>query len=195
MFNKTHRFEGFPVVAYDLSEYEVLLKPFCEWLVAQEEFTLGDDYSTGRANVWDLDLDQVRLMSAVFDAACIDYLKNDHPDFKGMNCEFDMEKDAWLTTPSTKQHIRIHTHLPPFIREEDVGQLITVFYVKLDDSIGIDNGPFELFHSPQEQAVHTWAPKQYSLLLMTPDTWHRARPFKGERYSLATDIKVKPRVG
>lgn len=195
MFNRVHRFEGFPVVAYDLSDYASILQPFCEWLVTQESFVLGDDYSTGRQNVWDLDVDVVKLMSALFDSACLKYLNEEHPDFKGMNCEFELHKDAWLTTPNTIQHIRIHTHKPPFIREEDVGQLITVFYVKLDDSIGLDNGPFELFESPKSPPSHIWAPKQYSLLLMTPETWHRARPFVGERYSLATDIKVTPRVG
>lgn len=193
MFNRLHRFEGFNVVAYDLSDYSSILEPFCNWLVGQESFNLGEDYSEGRQNVWELDVPEVKLMSALFDAACLKYLNEDHPDFKDKELEFDLIKDAWLTTPTTKQHIRIHTHLPPFIRSEDVGQLITVFYVKLDDSITIDNGPFELYKDPGAPPRHVWAPKQYSLLLMTPDTWHRARPFVGERYSLATDIKVVAR--
>lgn len=193
MFSRIERFEGFNVVAYDLSEYASILEPFCNWLVNEESFVLGDDYSTGRQNVWELDVPEVRLMAALFDAACLKYLNEDHPDFKNKDQEYDLIKDAWLTTPNTKQHIRIHTHLPPFIRAEDVGQLITVFYVKLDDSIGVDNGPFELFDGPSKEPKHIWAPRQYSLLLMTPDTWHRARPFVGERYSLATDIKVTAR--
>lgn len=189
------RFEGFNAVVYDLSEYEPILKPFCDWLVSPEgeKFTLGDDYERGKLSVWEVESDAVRLMSAMFDAACLQFLDEEHPKFKGKGKNYVLEKDAWLTTPSTKQHIRIHTHLPPFIREEDVGDLITVFYPYLDETINIDNGPFELFHSPTDaQPAHVWVPKTYSLLLMTPDTWHRARPFTGRRYSLATDIKVVP---
>lgn len=188
------RFSGFPVVAYDLSEYEALLKPFCDWLVSDEaeKFTLGDDYESGRMNVWDVDSEVVRLMSAVFDVHCLEYLKNEHPKFKGQSDQFELKKDSWLTTPKTLQHIRIHTHLPPFIRAEDVGDLITIFYVDMDETIGQENGPFELFHSPDTPAVHTWAPRKYNLIIMTPEIWHRARPFTGRRFSLATDIKVTP---
>lgn len=186
------RFDGFPVIIYDLSEYETILKPFCDFLVSEsgKNFTLGDDYETGRENIWDLDNSAVRLMAAVFDTYCLQYLKQEHPKYKHLDREYELKKDAWLTTPQTKQHVRIHTHLPPFIRAEDVGELITVFYVHLDQNIGYDNGPLEIFKSPDEPPVHIWAPKQYSLLIMTPEIWHRARPFTGERYSLATDIKI-----
>ncbi len=189
---KATYFDGFPVVIYDLAEYQQILKPFCDFLISKkgESFTLGDDYESGRENIWELDTDVVRLMAAVFDNCCLQYLNDIHPTYKGKNLQFELKKDAWLTTPSTKQHVRIHTHLPPFIRAEDVGELITVFYVHLDENIGIENGPLELFRSPTEPPVHIWAPKQYSLLIMTPEIWHRARPFTGERYSLATDIKI-----
>ncbi|TFG95659.1 hypothetical protein E4H12_12830 [Candidatus Thorarchaeota archaeon] len=189
------RFEGFDVVAYDLSEYAPLLQPFCEWLVSPEgeQFTLGDDKEIGKLSVWEVESDAVRLMSAIFDAACLQFLDEEHPKFKGKGKNYIFKKDAWLTTPNTQQHVRIHTHLPPYIRADDVGDLITVFYPYMDETIGIDNGPFELFRSPHdEKPVHIWAPKVYSLLLMTPETWHRARPFTGRRYSLATDIKVFP---
>jgi hypothetical protein len=191
---KTTRFDGFPIVIYDLEEFKDILKPFCDFLVSKagENFTLGDDYETGRENIWDLDNNAVKLMAAIFDTCCLQYLKQDHPTYKGIEREYSLKKDAWLTTPTTKQHVRIHTHLPPFIRAEDVGELITVFYVHLDENIGLDNGPLEIFKSPDEPPVHIWAPKQYSLLIMTPEIWHRARPFSGQRYSLATDIKVTP---
>lgn len=186
------RFEGFPVVAYDLSEFKDILEPFCKNVLMSSgnRFTLGDDYETDRVNVWDVDLMEVRLMAAIFDNYCLQYLQEEHPKYKGQVNNYTLVKDAWLTTPETKQHVRIHTHSPPFIREEDVGELITVFYVYMDSSIGEENGPFELFRSPDEKASHVWVPKHYSLLLMPNDIWHRARPFTGQRYSLATDIKV-----
>lgn len=189
---KTVRFDGFPVVAYDLSEYEMILKPFCEHMLSSEgaNYSLGDDYETDRVNIWDLDRDEVRLMAAVFDMHCLQFLNEEHPKYKGQKNNYMLLKDAWLTTPETKQHIRIHTHLPPFIRAEDVGELITVFYVHLDSSINEANGPLELYKAPNEKPAHVWLPTQYSLLLMPPDVWHRARPFTGQRYSLATDIKV-----
>ncbi|OYZ12844.1 MAG: hypothetical protein B7Y39_18645 [Bdellovibrio sp. 28-41-41] len=188
----TRRFEGFPVVAYDLSEYESVLKPFCDWIISEEgqEYTLGEDYESGRKNIWEQEIPVLKLMAAVFDMHCLQFLNEEHPDFKGKQAEYILKKDAWLTTPSTKQHIRIHTHLPPFIREEDVGELITVFYVHLDSSINRENGAFELYRSPEETPAHVWVPKQFSLLLMPPNVWHRARPFTGRRYSLATDIKI-----
>ncbi|MBL7557220.1 MAG: hypothetical protein JNM24_15445 [Bdellovibrionaceae bacterium] len=186
-------FEGFPVVAYDLAAYESMLKPFCDFMLSAEgeKFTLGDDYETDRVNIWDLDIDAVRLMSAVFDTHCLQYLEEMHPKYKGKKLNYVLEKDAWLTTPETKQHVRIHNHLPPFIRAEDAGELITVFYVHLDETINMNNGPLELFHSPDLKPAHIWLPKTYNLILMTPQVWHRARPFTGKRYSLATDIKVR----
>jgi hypothetical protein len=190
---KTTVFEGFPVVAYDLSAYESILEPFCKFMLSPEgeKFTLGDDYETDRVNIWDLDENAVKLMAAIFDTYCLQYLEDTHPKFKGQKSNFILEKDAWLTTPETKQHVRIHNHLPPFIRAEDAGELITVFYVHLDETIGENNGPLELFHAPNQNPAHIWTPKTYNLILMTPEVWHRARPFTGQRFSLATDIKVR----
>lgn len=191
MMNCT-RFNGYPVVAYDLSAYESVLQPFCEHMLSDDgyNYRLIEDYAKDPINVWDLNLPEVKLMIAVFDNYCMEFLNEVHPEFKGLNKNYQLEKDGWLTTPQTKQHIRIHTHLPPFIRPEDVGSLISVFYVYIDETIDENNGPFEIFESEAGKAVHVWVPKTYNLLLMTPDVWHRARPFRGERYSLATDIKV-----
>ncbi len=186
------RFAGFPVVAYDLSEYKEILEPFCNNVLLKEgnRFTLGNDYEVDRMNVWEVESKEVNLMAAIFDSYCLQYLQEEHPKYKGKPHNYSLEKDAWLTTPETKQHVRIHTHTPPFIREDDVGDLITIFYVYLDASIGFENGPFELYQNPESAPAHVWVPKHFSLLLMPPDVWHRARPFRGERYSLATDIKV-----
>jgi hypothetical protein len=181
------------VVCYDLEEYSQILEPFCNYLVSPEgfKFTLGDNNETGKLNLWDEDRLEVRLMAALFDTAVLDYLNKIHPRFKGNNRNYKLEKDGWLTSILTKQHVVKHTHVPPYIREEDVGDVITVFYVYLDETIGPDNGPLEFFANKEdENPLVVWTPKRYNLVIMLPEIWHRARPFIGTRYSLATDIKV-----
>lgn len=181
------------VVWYDLEEYGSILEPFCDYLTSPEgvKYTLGDDNEKGKLNVWDDERIEVKLMAAIFDTTVIHFLNNVHPKFKNQNCEYFLKKDGWVTTILTKQHVVKHVHIPPYIREEDVGDLITIFYVYLDETIGEENGPLEFFASKDDEIPQEiWVPKRFSLVLMLPEIWHRARPFTGRRYSLATDIKV-----
>ncbi len=189
-----NRFPEMPhVVWYDLSDYAPILSPFCEYLVSPTgvKYTLGDDNEKEKLNVWREDRPEVKLMAAIFDTAVIHFLNNIHPRFKGQNRDYALEKDGWVTSIKTKQHVVRHVHIPPYIREEDMGDVITVFYPYLDESIGPDNGPLEFYESKEApEPVVVWTPKQYALVVMPPEIWHRARPFTGKRYSLATDVKV-----
>jgi hypothetical protein len=181
------------VVWYDLEDYAPILGPFCDYLVSEDglKFTLGDDNERGKLNVWNEERPEVKLMAAVFDTAVLHFLNTIHPAFRGRNKEYFLEKDGWLTSVTTRQHVVKHVHIPPYIREEDVGEVITIFYAYLDESIGPDNGPLEFFESKDsEEPLLVWTPKKYALVVMPPDVWHRARPFTGRRYSLATDVKV-----
>lgn len=181
------------VVWYDLTEYSSILEPFCDYLVSEEgvKYTLGDDNEKGKVNVWDEDRPEVALMAAIFDVAVLDYLQKIHPKYKNDGKNYVLQKDGWVTTISTRQHVVRHVHIPPYIREEDVGDVITIFYPYLDETIGPDNGPLEFFDSkdaPNPTAI--WTPKRYALVVMLPEIWHQARPFTGRRYSLATDVKA-----
>ena len=130
-------------------------------------------------------------MSAIFDTAVIHYLNNIHPRFKGQQRDYLLKKDGWVTSINTRQHVVKHTHVPPYIREEDMGDVITIFYAFLDQTIGPNNGPLEFFNAKEDQEpTLIWTPKRYALVIMLPEIWHRARPFTGKRYSLATDVQV-----
>ena len=184
------------VIWYDLSEYKPLLKDFWHWAVfdSDQRFVLGEDNSGGHDNLWKTESPEVNLMAALFDSACLHFLETEHPHYKNKGLQFQIDKDGWLTTPETWQHVRRHTHLAPFVSPESERDLVTVFYAHLDESITVHNGCFEIYDSPNPEAQPKiqWCPKEFNLIIMTPDIWHRAKPFTGQRYSFATDVKIKP---
>ena len=78
-----------------------------------------------------------------------------------------------------------------------------MFYPQVPPEVEEGHGDFMIFAGNEDHKAHEWlpndmepkfsfVPKKYDLLLMTADTWHMASPFKCERYSLATDVKLTP---
>lgn len=194
----------YPAVIYDLSEHEELMAPFCELLLEDggEKFSLGPDGEEGKLDIWENDNFVVTLVNAIFEDVILEFLDTVHPQFKGMGRNYLLEKDAWLNSPRSWQGTRIHRHWEPFLKPSDIGDVVTVLYPKLPEGLSEDNGALE-FYAPAEEGHldHVWLPesltptatfipKQYNLAVFTTDTWHRARPFVGERYSLATDVKA-----
>ena len=108
--------------------------------------------------------------------------------------------------PTSWQGTRIHRHWEPFLKPKDIGDLITVFYIFGDELGNSNNGTIDFFEETNNHYEHLWLPenlkskysykpKLYDLIIMTADTWHRARPlkgkrFNGKRFSLATDVKL-----
>lgn len=209
-----------PATIYHLGEYEEVFEPFADRLMVNwgKEFILDPDEpdpiggvkeqqktssykGSDMKNIWELGEPQVAIAESIFDTMVYDFMYEKHPKFKGASVNHTLHKDAWLTSPSTWQHVRIHRHIEPFIRQEQVGDIVTVFYAYLDDSISEDNGSIQFFEGtdpdiPAEAPdnttpVFTYVPRLYDLLIMTTDVWHRAHPFTGNRYSLATDIRVQ----
>lgn len=195
---------NFPVVIHSLADYAEVLRPFCDRLLEDggEKFSLGPDNEKGKLDIWEADDPIVMMAMTVFDGLLLDFADTIHPRFRGKGKNYALDRDAWLNSPTSWQGTRIHRHWEPFLRPEDIGDLVTVFYPMVDDTIEMGNGHFELYRENDEGHFdHVWlpddtepvyfhVPKQYDLIIMTADTWHRARPFTGQRYSLATDVKL-----
>ena len=192
-----------PAVFYQLQDYADIFKPLCDRLMVNKskEFILGPDNEKDKKNIWEFEDSKIKLAESTFDSVVFDFLDEVHPLFLGKGKNYLLHKDSWIAGPTTWQHVRIHRHIQPFIRDEEIGDVVTVFYVHLDENINENNGFIEFFESTDRNniteepnnlnPIFKYVPKKYDLLIMTAEVWHRANPFTGERYSLATDIKVK----
>ena len=189
-----------------LADYSDIIDPFIDLLLEDggNKYSLGPDNELGKSDIWDIDNIYVMAMRAIFDGEVLKFANEVHPDFKGKGENYMLDRDAWLNSPKSWQGTRIHRHWEPFLNPSDIGDIITVFYPKVSSDIGMNNGHFELYEEGIDGTdfvwlpdnltpIYTFIPKTYDLLIMTTDTWHKAHPFKGERYSLATDVKlIKP---
>lgn len=193
-----------PVRLYDLTDYKDLIDPFVEKLLKDngQYFSLGPDNELNKLNIWETEDVDVKIFENILDTIILDFLDNKHPRFLNKGCNYYLEKDSWLNTPTTWQGQRIHRHIEPFLRPAEIGDVTTVLYFKHDSSINIDNGCFELYDFDKENPlahdrlppsltpVFKIAPTNYHIIVMASEVWHRAKPFTGVRYSLATDAKT-----
>lgn len=194
----------FPVVIYNLSEFEPFLEPLCDILLKDggQSFLLGPDGEKDKQDIWEVDDPNVRMIEAVFDSMVLEYLDEIHPQFKGKGRNYDLEKDAWLNGPRSWQGTRIHRHWQPFLLPTDIGDVVTVFYPQIPSDLPEGQGDLLLYEQAEKNHLdHVWlpenttstfryTPKQYDLIMITTDTWHKAKPFTGNRFSLATDVKT-----
>lgn len=195
---------GFPAVVYNLGEYKDFLEPFCDILLEGngERFTLGPDGEKDKFDIWEVNDFNVTMVAAAFDDAVLAFADEVHPLFKGKGKNYFLEKDAWLNSPTSWQGTRIHRHWEPFLKASDIGDIVTVFYPEVPTGLSVDNGALHFYaEAEQGHLDHVWlpedleskfhyVPEKYDLIVFTTDTWHRARPFRGRRFSLATDVKL-----
>ena len=188
---------------YDLREYKEIIEPFCNLLLSDKNlYFLGPDDEKNKLNIWETYDSRIKLFESILDYVIYDFLFTEHPKFQKKEKNFSLDKDSWLNTPSSWQGQRIHRHWQPFLRPDEIGDVTTVLYFKHDETINMDNGCFEFYENLKEDPLsHVWlpenlnpiykyAPVPFTLIVMTSDVWHRAKPFTGERYSLATDAKA-----
>lgn len=194
---------NFNAVIYDLNDYKEMIEPFCNSLVNnKEKYFLGPDDEKNKLNIWDNNDPEIKIFETIIDSIIFDFLDSEHPQFKGKGKNYFLDKDSWLNTSDSWQGQRIHRHWQPFLRPDEIGDVTTVFYVKQDETININNGCFEFYEDLNEDPlsyvwlpenlnpVYKYAPIPYTMIVMSSDVWHRAKPFRGERYSLATDAKA-----
>lgn len=197
---------NFPVVIYNLEDYKDIFDPFIEELLnSSDKYSLGPDGETGKLSIWD-NLDNnplITITRSIFDSIVLEFADEVHPDFKGKGMNYELDRDAWLNKPESWQGIRIHRHWQPFLWDYEIGDVVTVFYPQVPNTVKKGHGDFMLFQGNEDHKAFDWlpddlepkytfVPKKYDLLLMTADTWHMASPFKCDRYSLATDVKLTP---
>lgn len=198
---------NFPVVIHNLEDYKDIVDPFIDELLADDgqKYTLGPDGEKDKLSIWD-NLDENPFISAtrtIFDSIVLDFANEVHPDFKGKGINYELDRDAWLNSPSSWQGIRIHRHWQPFLWDFEIGDVVTVFYPQVPPEVAEGHGDFMIYAGNKDHKAHDWlpedlepkfsfVPKKYDLLLMTADTWHKASPFQCDRFSLATDVKLIP---
>lgn len=195
---------GQPVLIYDLTEFVDILRPFCDALLQDNgrQYTLRFDKEVNKLNIWDADNTVIKTVENIMDTVVLDFLDTTHPRFKGKGYNYYLEKDTWLNDKNSWQGQRIHRHIQPFLDPDEIGDVTTVFYPYVDESINVNNGCFEIYEPLKEHPLaHVWlpfnltpiyqyVPKQYHMIVMASEVWHRAKPFTGERYSLATDVRA-----
>lgn len=200
---KKFKVPNFNATIYDLNDCKELIEPFCNSLIDNTEmYFLGPDDEKNKLNIWEKNTSEVKMFEAVIDGIILDFLDTVHPRFMGKGQNYYLDKDSWLNTPNSWQGQRIHRHWEPFLKKEEIGDVTTVLYIKQDETIGIDNGCFEFYEDLKENPLsHVWLPENlnsvykyvpipYTMIVMSSDVWHRAKPFTGTRYSFTTDAKV-----
>jgi hypothetical protein len=196
---------NFPVVIHNLADYGDIIDPFIAELLegGGDKWSLGPDGETNKLSIWDnlTDNPYIAATRAIFDGIVLEFANEVHPDFKGKGMNYELDRDAWLNKPESWQGTRIHRHWQPFLWEHEIGDVVTLFYPQVPLEVTEGHGDFMIFAGNNDHQAHEWlpddvepkftfVPKKYDLLLMTADTWHMASPFRCERYSLATDVKL-----